>query len=245
MNIRATVKEFGIGPALVLGGAIVLAAIVAAYALYGVHALSNTLTVTGSATATSSADIGKLSVSVSRSASEGNISQVQNQVGTDADAVVAFFAKNGVAASSVNTSAIAVDQDYSDAKNGAPIRYNIHEQIEVESHNPHLVERLSKDVSSLSSRGIFVSVMQPQYYISNLPELRVSLIGNAVKDAKARAAEIAHSVGQDVGRLQSAASGVVQVMAPNSTDVSDYGSYDTSTIDKVVMVTAKATFLVR
>ena len=73
----------------------------------------------------------------------------------------------------------------------------------------------------------------------------MALIGKAVTDAKARATEIAKSVGQSVGRLQSASSGVVQVMAPNSTDVADYGSYDTSTIDKQVMVTAKATFVVR
>jgi hypothetical protein len=97
----------------------------------------------------------------------------------------------------------------------------------------------------LSAQGIFLSVMQPQYYISNLPELRVQLVGEAVKDAKARASSIAESAGQSVGRLQSAASGVVQVMAPNSIDIADYGSYDTSTIEKQVMVTTKAVFIVR
>jgi hypothetical protein len=48
-----------------------------------------------------------------------------------------------------------------------------------------------------------------------------------------------------VGRLKSASSGVVQVLAPNSIDVSDYGSYDLQTIDKEVMLTARAVFFVR
>jgi hypothetical protein len=36
--------------------------------------------------------------------------------------------------------------------------------------------------------------------------------------------------------------GVVQVMQVDSVDVSDYGSYDTSTINKDVMVTVKTVF---
>ena len=73
----------------------------------------------------------------------------------------------------------------------------------------------------------------------------MALIGKAVQDAKARAESIAKSTGQSVGALKSASSGVVQVMAPNSVDISDYGSYDTSTIDKQIMVTARATFFLK
>jgi hypothetical protein len=70
-------------------------------------------------------------------------------------------------------------------------------------------------------------------------------LGEAITDAKARAEEIAKSGGAKVGKLMSASSGVVQVLAPNSTNVEDYGSYDTSTIQKEVSVTARASFGVR
>ncbi len=246
VNNFQMIKEYGIAPALVLSAGIVVAAIVGGYSFYTVSTRSNTLTVTGSASATTTADLGKLTVTVSRGAYEGAVASVQNQVGSDADLVSAFFKKNGIEDADIQTGTVSADRDYSDSKDsGAPIRYTVHEDINVQSHDPHLIERVSKDVAGLASRGIFVSVQQPQYYISNLPELRVALIGKAVTDAKDRATEIAKSVGQSVGRLQSASSGVVQVMAPNSTDVADYGSYDTSTIDKQVMVTAKATFVVR
>jgi hypothetical protein len=39
--------------------------------------------------------------------------------------------------------------------------------------------------------------------------------------------------------------GVVQVMQPNSVDISDYGNYDTSTVEKEIMITVKASFSLR
>ena len=84
-----------------------------------------------------------------------------------------------------------------------------------------------------------------EYYISSLPELRVSLLGEAVKDAESRANSLAEASGKRVGKLKSASSGVVQVLSTNSTDISDYGSYDTSQINKQVMVTVKASFTLK
>jgi len=74
----------------------------------------------------------------------------------------------------------------------------------------------AQNVTTLVNRGYSISPRQPEYYVSNLPELRVQLLGKAVADAKARATEIAKSGGASVGPLQSASSGVVQVLAPNS-----------------------------
>ncbi len=244
MKFSHVVKEYGIGPAGVLAIGLVIAAIIAAYAFYGVHALSNTLTVTGSATATSTADTAKLTVTVSRMAAEDAISSTQTRVAADTAAVAAFYTRNGINAEAIETGTIAADREYS-SNEFAPRRYTVRQDITITSNDPELVQRLSKDVADLSSRGIFLYVNPPQYYISNLPELRVQLIGEAVKDAKARAESIAENAGQSVGRLQSAASGVVQVMSPNSIEVADYGSYDTSSIEKTVMVTTKAVFLVR
>ena len=67
-------------------------------------------------------------------------------------------------------------------------------------------------------------------------------MSDAIKDAKSRAEKIAEGTGRKVGSVQEASSGVVQVLTPNSIEVSDYGSYDTSSIEKEVMVTVKASF---
>jgi len=56
---------------------------------------------------------------------------------------------------------------------------------------------------------------------------------------------IAENDNRKVGNLRSASIGVTQVLAADSVDVSDYGTYDTSTEDKDVMVTVRAVFRIK
>ena len=92
--------------------------------------------------------------------------------------------------------------------------------------------------------GIFLTVQDPEYFISDLPSYRVSLAGQAMSDAKARAEQLVKESHQSVGRLRAASTAAVQVMSADSINVSDYGTYDTSTINKTVMVSVHATFSV-
>jgi hypothetical protein len=64
----------------------------------------------------------------------------------------------------------------------------------------------------------------------------------ASADARARAEKIAHSTGCKLGVLRDAQMGVLQVTRPDSTETSDYGMYDTSTIEKDVQAVVTATF---
>ena len=91
-------------------------------------------------------------------------------------------------------------------------------------------------------QGILFSTSSLEYYYSKLPDARVALLTDAIADAKARASKIAQAGGKNIGALQSASSGVVQVLSPNSANISDYGTYDTSSIQKEIMVTVKASF---
>lgn len=234
-----------IAPATIIGFCLVAAAAVGSYSFYRVHTLDNTLSVTGSATQEATADSAKWTVSISRSGYEAALSDTQTRVSADARAVSDFFAKKGIEKDKITASPVFVDREYYSSDQNAPLRYMVRADVTIESDKPELVEQLTKDIGSLTARGIVVSSQMPQYYISNLPELRVALIGKAVEDAKARAEEIAKSTDRRVGALQSASGGVVQVLASNSVDISDYGNYDTSTIDKKVMVTARATFYLR
>jgi hypothetical protein len=45
-----------------------------------------------------------------------------------------------------------------------------------------------------------------------------------------------------VGEVRAIRSGPFQVSAPDSVDVSDYGMYDTSTIDKTITATVSVNF---
>jgi hypothetical protein len=119
--------------------------------------------------------------------------------------------------------------------------YTLSQTFTVQSNDVNKLTDASKNISSIVGRVIFSS-LSLEYYYSKLPEARIQLLSQAIADAKARATELAKNSGSKVGSLKSASSGVVQVQSLNSTDVSDYGSYDTSQIEKQVTVTVKASF---
>ena len=125
-------------------------------------------------------------------------------------------------------------------------KYDLVQTITVQSTNVQKIADLSKNTSSLiENQSVIFATTSLEYYYSKLPDARVALLANAVADAKARAEQLATAGGKKIGNLQSASSGVVQVMAPNSAEVSDYGTYDTSSINKEIMVTVKASFEIK
>jgi len=97
----------------------------------------------------------------------------------------------------------------------------------------------------LINKGVLFTTSSLEFYYSQLPQARIELLASAVQDAKARAEQLAQAGGKKIGILKSASSGVVQVMAPNSVEVSDYGMYDTSKIEKEIMVTVKTSFEIK
>jgi len=78
----------------------------------------------------------------------------------------------------------------------------------------------------------------PQYLVSNLEEVKMSLIGAAMQNAKVRAAEFAKNGDVKVGAMRSASQGAFYILAAGANaDVSDWGgTYDKATIDKIARV---------
>lgn len=233
-------------PAIVLGFAIFLSAIAVSYTMYSIRGFDSTLAVIGSAKESVKADRAKWTVQISRSTLETGLTASYTQVARDVETTKAYFKNAGMRDADITITTVVADQDWSYNKSsGEPARYNVHQEVTVQSNDVEKIQTLSQNIAALTAKGVSVMPRQPEYYVSNLPEMRVRLLGQAIADAKARAESIAKSGGTSVGALKSAASGIVQVLAPNSTSVEDYGSYDTSTIEKEVSVTARATFYVR
>lgn len=230
---------------LIIGASLVLAAIVGSMTFYSVRAMDNVLTVTGSAKTAVTSDTVKWKISIARKTFESSLSSGYPQLARDVDSARAFLTANGVAADAITVSQVYTEEIYKYDQNAGPREFNLRQEITVQSKDVAGVDVLSKRINELAAKGVFVQWNNVEYYVSNLPELRVSLLADAIKDARARAEQIAKAGGKGVGSLKSASSGVVQVLQPNSIEVTDYGAYDTSTIEKEVMVTARATFLVR
>jgi hypothetical protein len=158
---------------------------------------------------------------------------------SDEKIVSAFFAEKGF--KNIEISPVFMNEIYKNDQN-APKEYNLIQNVEIKADDVLKMKELAKSSDQLAAKGIIFSANSVEYYYSKLPELRVSLLPEAIKDAKNRAQSIAESSGRSVDAIKSVSMGVVQVMPVGSIDISDYGSYDTSSIDKEVMITVKTVF---
>ncbi|MCK9344907.1 MAG: SIMPL domain-containing protein [Candidatus Pacebacteria bacterium] len=226
-----------------IGSALILSAAVFGAFYYNAQSVSQSdvLSVTGSTKETVDADQAKLIISLLRTVSQGSLSSGNISIARDRGIVRALLAKHEVAETEISEGPVSMNQMYSNDQATNP-HYELRQTIIVQSADIQKVTNIAKVVPDLTAQGAIVSVGSLEYYYSKLPEKRVALLSGAIKDAQARAQMIAESTGRKVGNIRSASSGVVQVLPINSIEVSDYGSYDTSSIKKDIMVTVKASF---
>jgi len=202
----------------------------------------NGITVTGSAKTSAVADNAVWTLSVSLSSPT-----VGAAVKKDADvaALSSYLTQGGIAADALSLGAVSTyaNEEYVNGNStGRILSYRASRDVTVRTKDVQLVSKLSQGIGSLLGTGINVNNYGPQYYISNLPELRPELMSEAMKDAKLRAESLTKAVGGSLGSLVNVKAGPIQITTPDSTMTADYGAYDTSTINKTVSATVSVTF---
>jgi hypothetical protein len=124
--------------------------------------------------------------------------------------------------------------------------YSLSQTIIVEGDTVDAIRALSRNApSALALLGVQIQTVSVDFFYTKLASIRAELLELASKNAKERAVAIAKSTGNSIGGVKDASQGVFQVTQKNSTDVSDYGSYDTSTVEKKVTAIVRASFEVR
>ncbi len=231
-------------PALILSLGLFLGLALLAWAQYSSRLPRNTIEATGSARVRAVADVAKWRGSISRTLPEAQLMQGFARMRDDLAALQAFFRQAGLAENAVEIQPVTMEPVYQ-SNPSAPPAQTLRQHFTATSQDTARLAALAMDHQALLDQGVLLTTTALEYYVSRLPEMRVEMLGQAVKDARRRAGEIARSDGRDVGPLQSARIGVVQVLAPDSVDVSGAGAYDTSTPEKEVMVTVRAEFAVR
>jgi len=96
----------------------------------------------------------------------------------------------------------------------------------------------SKAIVQFQADGHPVNFGPPQFLVSNLEEVKMSLIGAAMKNSRVRAGEFAKNGDVKVGPMRSASQGAFYILpASANADVSDWGgTYDKSTVEKIARV---------
>jgi hypothetical protein len=128
------------------------------------------------------------------------------------------------------------------ARSGRVVAYRLTRRLELRSTQVRRITDIADHSSSLLAQGIPLAAQPPQYVYTKLPALRPRLLAAATKDAQNRARVIAETTGSHLGKLRGVDVGVFQVTTPNSTEVEDFGVYDTSTLEKDVTAVVNVTF---
>ena len=123
--------------------------------------------------------------------------------------------------------------------------FNLSQIIRIKSDDVNKIKDVAMDITSLMDKGIDIDVRNTNYSYSKLPELKVALLKNATDDAKKRAEAMLKSTHNRVGKIQSVKMGVFQITPVDSTEVSDMGINDTSTIEKKITAVSNVTFQVK
>jgi uncharacterized protein len=226
---------------VIIGLSLIAGTFIVSQAFYSVKKLSDTLAVTGSAKQQIKSDSVKWHSSFTRNVFLADVKSGYASMKKDETDVQKFLTDNGIDKSQMTISPVFMNEIWKTDQN-SPKEYALSQSVEVDGTDVAKITALAKNIQPLIDKGVIFSTQSVEYFTSQLEALRVSLLSDAIKDAKARAEKIAGSSGKKVGAIQSATMGIVQVMPLNSVDISDYGNYDTSSIDKEVMVTVKTVF---
>ncbi|MBS1552692.1 MAG: SIMPL domain-containing protein [Bacteroidetes bacterium] len=154
------------------------------------------------------------------------------------------FQKEKLIMSAINTTTLYVNN-----AQGYPTNqisgYRLSQDVSTESNEVEKIDRLSRESTELINEGIEINSLPPEYLYTKLSDLKVELIGLASKDAKERAEQIAKSTDNSIGEVRSSKMGVIQINAKNSTEISDYGMNNTSSIDKTITVVVNMSFSIK
>lgn len=123
--------------------------------------------------------------------------------------------------------------------------YSMSQPVKINADDVELIKEISTDISSLVNEGIDINVYNPQYNYSKLGDLKVSLLEKASVDAKNRATAMLKPTHNHISKISSVRMGVYQITPVDSTDVSDGGINDTSSIMKKVTAVANVSFKIK
>lgn len=156
-----------------------------------------------------------------------------------AEKVGAYLKERGIGEKELVFSSISTTIIHAQLPNGRQTNrieaYKLSQDVEIRSTDVDKIAGVARRATELINEGVEFQSGAPRYYYTKIADLKIEVLSLAAKDARLRADKIAENTGARVACLSSANMGVFQITAVNSTEVSDLGMYDTTSIDKEIM----------
>ncbi|MCH7336153.1 SIMPL domain-containing protein [Acinetobacter sp. NIPH 2699] len=229
--------------ALILSLGFIISAGVMGYALKQFNSTKNSITVKGLAEKPIQADSARWEINLQTNRTSDTIPEAYQLLDQHMKVLQAFFVEHGfktvdMQLGNKSSQAYYEDVDTGEGRTKREFKgYIALQSLVISSRDIETIEQAAKDAYLLDEKGIAIE-QQPEYLVSNLEEIKMSLIANATKNAYSRANEFAKVGGVKVGMMRSASQGAFYILPESgSDDNSDYGgAYDKATINKIARV---------
>ena len=244
MNGELNRHWLNVGAALAIG--MVLSSGVFGWFYAKTKKTDDAITVTGSAKRRIRSDLVMWSAGVSTQSPQ--LSEAYKQISDSIPKIRKYLVDKGISENQIQVSAITTVTLHKQDEMGRQLNeitgYSLSQSVSVTSNDVDRISQIDREATELINQGILIESNAPQYYYTKIGDLKVEMLGEAAKDAKTRAEQIAASTGDSIGSVRSARMGVLQITAPDSTEVSDSGIFDTGTIDKDMTAVVNISFAV-
>lgn len=204
------------------------------------------VTVTGSAQKDIKSDLIIWRSAFSRK--EVNLPAAYKAIKESLDKVKAYLAAKGVKDKEIVVEQILTQAIYKKNEKGNDTNtieaYKLAQYVEVKSSDVDRITQVSRESTELINQGIEFVSGTPEYFYTRLDELKIEMLAKATENAKLRAENMVKATGNKIGFIRSARMGVFQITPIASTEVSDWGVNDTSSLEKKVTAVVSASFAI-
>lgn len=178
------------------------------------------------------------------------LKQAYTELENDRNAIKTYLLEKGLKENEIIFSSVNINKEYTYSyDNNSNLRsqqfngYALTQNVQIESKEVEKVENVSRQVSELINKGVELYSNAPEYYYTQLAELKLEMIAEATKDAKMRADQIAENAGAALGSLKKSDLGVFQIIAQNSSEEYSWGgSFNTTSKNKTATITIRLVY---
>ncbi len=163
--------------------------------------------------------------------------------------LLAYLEKQGFASESVTLGPVSISElntrDAEGNRTNAIEYYVVRQRFSIASDQVQQIAKAARGAGDLIREGINLDSSAPSYLYTKLEEKKLQMLKEATDNARERALRLVGGDGSRLGPMRSASQGVFQITAAFSNEVSDGGTNDTSSLDKIIKAVVSIEYAIK
>lgn len=210
-------------------------------AVHSRNEIYNLLLASGSAKARITSNNAELKIFISRLAPLNDLTSAYEHFERDLDRLKKVLRENGLDISRLEISPVIIERKKEEGAGQETINNRLTRTITIDGETDKIT-KFSQTISLFNSTTVTFSIQSLEYYNSDYPDLYELLLEEAFQDAKTQASKKAASLGRRLGEFKRVTSGSERIVPADSSDTFYDRYYDTSSIEKDMVITVELLF---